>query len=174
MTRAYIKLDPGFPDRKEYYPDGPWRALVTLFCYAAHQPSPGTFKNEKLVKVILGPHARHLAFLLDERDVTKSRDGSLVVVGWVDWQEGSYPSVGARMDAIEKRRRPMTPAERAFVYRQRKKERDADRDASRDAQRDAQLTKPLRHSDSTQPVADATRLEKGKDGKFVVVQGGAA
>jgi hypothetical protein len=58
MTRAYIKLDPGFPDRKDYYPDGPWRALVTLFCYAAHQPTPGTFKNDKLVKVLLGRHAR--------------------------------------------------------------------------------------------------------------------
>jgi hypothetical protein len=170
MTRAYIKLDPGFPDRKDYYPDGPWRALVTLFCYAAHQPTPGTFKNDKLVKVLLGRHARFLAFLEAEKDVTRSRDGSLIVVGWKDWQEGSFPTVAARMEAIEKRRRPMTPADRAFLYRQRK--RDAERDASRDAQRDAQSDVTLRSPTSTEPVADATRIEK-REGRFAVVNGGA-
>lgn len=139
-ARAYIKLDPQFPDRKDYYPDGPWRALVTLFCVAVHQPTPGTFKNERLVKVLLGRHARFLQFLIDERDVVAQKDGSFLVVGWREWQEGSYPSVGARMEAIEKRRRPMTPAERAFVYRMKKKdrERDAALSPSRDASRDAQ------------------------------------
>lgn len=174
MTRAYIKLDPGFPDRKDYYPDGPWRALVTLFCYASHQPKPGSFKNEKLVKVLLGRQSRHLQFLLDEKDVTRNRDGSLTVVGWVEWQEGSFPSVAARMEAIEKRRGRLTPADRAFLYRQRK--RDAARDSSRDDARDAESDVTLRHLDPTQPDSppNAARLRKRSDGTFEVVNGGAA
>lgn len=175
MTRAYIKLDPGFPDRKDYYPDGPWRALVSLFCYAVHQPTPGSFKNERLVKVLLGRHARHLPFLVAERDVVNQKDGSLTVAGWKEWQEGNYPSVNARLEAIEKRRRAMTPAERAFLYRQRK--RDAERDPSRDALRDAPSDVTLLNSDSTEPDLPrhaARRLKKRGDGTFEVVNGDAA
>jgi hypothetical protein len=172
MTRAYIKLDPGFPERKEYYPDGPWRALVTLFCYASHQPTPGVFKSEKIAKVLLGKHGRYIPFLLDEKDLVKQRDGSVVVVGWQDWQEGSYPSVAARMEAIEKRRRPMSPADRAFLYRHRKRDVTAESDASRDGPVDV----TLRNSDSTQPDSprNAARLKKREDGTFEVVNGGAA
>lgn len=172
MTRLYIKLDPNLPDRKDYYPDGAFRALVTVFCVAAHQPKPGTFKNEKLLRVLLAKQARWLTFLIEERDVVPQKDGSLAVPGWVEWQEGSYPSVGARMEAIEKRRRPMTPAERAFVYRLRKKERDAARDASRDAQ--------LPDSNPTSTEPDGTRrrngaqLKRSEDGRFEVIDGSAA
>jgi hypothetical protein len=160
MMRAYIKLDPSLPDRKDYYPDGPFRALVSTFCFAAHQPVPGTFKNERLLKVLLGRHSRHLAFLIDERDLVRNKDGSLSIVGWKEWQEGAYPSVNARIEAIEKRRRPMTPAERAFVYRMRKKERDTSAESSRDASHvtKSDVTRPLRN----ETKRDAARHEPGE------------
>jgi hypothetical protein len=191
MTRAYIKLDPNFPDRKDYYPDGPWRALVTLFCYASHQPTPGVFKSERLMKVMLGRHARHVAFLLKERDLVPGRDGSLLVVGWKEWQEGNFPSVSARIDAIEKRRRALSPADRAFLYRQRKRDalrdasqdhsgntpdtedgdRDDSGDASRDGDRDGKSNATLRNFDETQldKPRNAARLKEREDGTFEVV-----
>lgn len=125
MTRSYIKLDPDLPDRKDYYPDGAFRALVIVFCTASHQPRPGYFRSERLLKALLGRHAKHIPFLLEERDLEPAEDG-YHVVGWEAWQEGKYPTVEARMAAIRGRRRSMTPAERAFSYRQRKKSEAGD------------------------------------------------
>jgi hypothetical protein len=147
-SRPYLKLDPYLPERKDYYPDGPWRALVTTFCLAAQQPRPGLFRDEKVLRVLLGRFARHVPFLLAEGDLTILPGGAVSVVGWAEWNEGEFPSVKARMEAIENRRRPMSPADRAFLYRQRQK-RDASRvtpsvtvlrDASRDAPSDRTFT----------------------------------
>lgn len=122
MTRVYIKLDPEFPERKDYYPDGAWRALVETLCYAEHQQKPGRFKNEKVLKALLGPRAKWIPFLVEQGDLTPSSLGYLHVEGWDEWQEGKYPTVHARLAAIQKRRGPMTTAERAFLYRQRKRD----------------------------------------------------
>ena len=47
MTRAYIRLDPAFDERKESYPDGPYAALIATFCLAEHQPEPRTFFEDE-------------------------------------------------------------------------------------------------------------------------------
>lgn len=161
MTKAYIKLDPGFPDRKDYYPDGAFRALVTLFCSAAHQPKPGTFRSERIVRALLGKHAKWLPFLIEERDVDVTRDGGYHVVGWEVWQEGKFPSVEARMAAIESRRGAMTPAERAFLYRQRKRDepRDASRDAERDGPSDTSTSTSLHETSTAEPPRPPTVLK---------------
>lgn len=125
MTRPYIKLDPRLPERKDYYPDGPWRALVETFCYAASQDTPGRFKNERVLRALLGARGRHVPFLIEQGDLTPSNLGFVYVEGWEQWQEGKYPTVAARLSAIEDKRGPMSPAERAFTYRQRVKQRDA-------------------------------------------------
>lgn len=125
MTRSYIKFDPDFPERKDYYPDGAWRALVETFCYAETQQKPGRFKNEKVLRALLGARAKWIPFLVEQGDLTPTNLGFIYVEGWDEWQEGHFPTVQARIKAIETRRGPQSPAERAFLYRQRKKERDA-------------------------------------------------
>lgn len=146
MTRPYIKLDPSFPERKDYYPDGAWRALVETFCHAEHQLKPGRFNNEKVLKALLGPRAKWVAFLIEQGDLTPSNLGFVYVEGWDEWQEGTYPNVKARVSAINHHRGAQTPAERAFLYRQRKKERQeaVTRDATAGKRhvtlRDADLT----------------------------------
>lgn len=127
--RPYIKLDPFMPDRKAYYPDGAFRALVETFCAASHQPEPGEFKSAKLLKVLLGARARWVPFLMEEADIGLSSTGVIFVNGWAEWQEKRYSTVRDRMAAIEGRRSPMTPAERAFTYRQRKRDAARDGDA---------------------------------------------
>lgn len=158
MTKAYIKLDPGLPDRKDYYPDGAFRALVTLFCAGAHQPKPGCFRSERIVKALLGRHARWLPYLVEEHDIESTSEGGYRIVGWELWQEGKYPSVEARMAAIESKRGPMTPAERAFLHRQRQRDasRDGQRDASQHGQRDASRDAPSDTSTSLNETSTAT------------------
>ena len=37
MSRAYLRLDPGFAERKAHYSDGAFRALVEVLCLADEQ-----------------------------------------------------------------------------------------------------------------------------------------
>jgi len=101
--RSYIRLDPNLPDTKSEYPDGAWRAYVEVLCHSEWQPVRGTFRDERLLRVILGRRARWVAYLLDHRDLVRRADGSLYVVGWAEWNEGDY-----------------TAAERMRRYRARK------------------------------------------------------
>lgn len=161
MTRAYIKFDPATPERKAYYSDAEFRAFVEVLCLAASQPTLGVFKSERLLKALLEKRARHIPHMLAERDLVLQRDGSLFVPGFKEWQEGQYPSVAARLEAIEGRRRPMTPAERAFVYRQRKKQRDErDETSHRDAARDARSDRTATETEPDLPRDAASRSEK--------------
>lgn len=101
--RAYIRLDPEFADRKEDYPDGAFASLIALFCAAAVHSRQGTFKSEKLVRVILGRRARWLKYLLEHSDVRRLDDGSLYIDGWEEWQEGNW-KVAERMQRVRSKR----------------------------------------------------------------------
>lgn len=111
MTRAYIRLDPAFDERKESYPDGPFAALVSTFCLAEHQPERGRFRSFDYLTRLLGRRGRHARYLLDHGDIVTLDDGRVYVDGWDEWQEGDW-KVSERVGRIRSRQRrtvPVTP-----------------------------------------------------------------
>lgn len=104
MTRAYIRLDPAFDERKESYPDGPYAALVATFCLAEHQPERGRFRSLDYLSRLLGKRGRHARYLLDHGDLTTLDDGRVYVDGWDEWQEGDW-KVAERVSRIRNRER---------------------------------------------------------------------
>lgn len=121
MSRAYLRLDPGFFDRKvidQKYPPGAVVALIGALCHAESQPVRGRFRDARVLKALLGPHARWITYLVEHRDLIVKR-GQLYVDGWDEWQEGDW-KVGERVQRIRNRQReesaggavtvPVTPA----------------------------------------------------------------
>lgn len=102
-TRAYLRLDPGFDERKEHYPDGPYAALIAVFCLAESQPDRGRFRNERFLRALMGKRGRHLVYLVARGDVVTLPDGRLYVDGWDEWQEGDW-SVPERLTRLRNRR----------------------------------------------------------------------
>lgn len=112
MTRAYIRVDPGFYERKavdQGYPPGAVAALVGCFCLAESQPTRGRFRDRKLLGVLLGPQARWIPFLIEHGDLSE-RDAlpRLYVEGWAEWQEGDV-TVHERMARLRAKRNGVTP-----------------------------------------------------------------
>jgi len=109
MARAYLRLDPAFFDRKvidQRYPPGAIAALVGAICHAEHQPQRGRFRDERVLRSLLGPVSRWVPFLIEKRDLVKvrGRSGELYVDGWDEWQEGDW-KVGERVARIRNRER---------------------------------------------------------------------
>jgi HNH endonuclease len=107
MGRAYLRLDPGFFDRKvidQKYPPGAVAALIGALCHAEHQPQRGRFRDERVLRSLLGPVSRWLPYLIEKRDLVKvrGRGGELYVDGWDEWQEGDW-KVGERVARIRNR-----------------------------------------------------------------------
>lgn len=116
MTRAYLRLDPGFAERKAHYPDGAFRALVETLCLAEFQPMRGRFRSRQVLKALLEKRGRWLPYLLEQGDVIEAEGGRLVVDGWDEWQEGD-----------------VTVQERMRRLRQRNARRNNDRNGGRNA-----------------------------------------
>jgi len=90
MSRAYLRLDPGFYERKaidQGYPLPAVAALIGVLCLADSQPQRGSFRDEKLLKVLLGPGARWVGLLIERGDLIQEGQ-RLRVDGWEIWQEG--------------------------------------------------------------------------------------
>jgi hypothetical protein len=104
MTRAYLRLDPAFDERKEAYPDGAYRSLIAVFCMAETQTHRGRFRSVDYVKRLLGKHGRHVSYLIAQGDLIVLSDGRVYVVGWDEWQEGDV-TVAERVQRIRTRRR---------------------------------------------------------------------
>lgn len=107
MTRAYLRLDPEFAERKRDYPDGPYRALIDTLCAAEAEPKRGYFRSMAVLRAVLGRSARHVAFLFTHRDLEQLPDGRIYVVGWEEWQEGNW-QVAERMRRVRERRDGVT------------------------------------------------------------------
>lgn len=103
MSRAYLRLDPGFDEHKESYPDGPYAALICVLCLAESQPMRGRFRSAKFLRAIMGKRGRHLPYLLEHGDLIEASDGKLYVDGWDEWQEGDW-KVGERLERLRVRR----------------------------------------------------------------------
>jgi hypothetical protein len=104
MARAYLRLDPGYFDRKaieQKYPPGAVAALIGALCHAEHQPQRGRFRDTRVLKALLGPYAKWIPFLIERRDLVVKK-GVLYVDGWDEWQEGDW-KVGERVKRIRNR-----------------------------------------------------------------------
>lgn len=111
MTRAYIRVDPGLYERKVFedqYPLPALAALVGCFCMAELQPVRGRFRDQSVLRALLGSGARWVTFLIEHGDLIVQDNGALYVDGWDEWQEGDV-TVKERMIRIRNRRRD-TPA----------------------------------------------------------------
>lgn len=89
-TRAYLRIDPNLFEKKleQGYPPGALAAFVACLCLAESQPERGSFRDERVLRVLLTPsYARWVPFLLEHKDLVWRRK-RLVVDGWDLWQEG--------------------------------------------------------------------------------------
>lgn len=113
MSRAYVRLDPAFFERKaidQAYPPGAVAALVGCICLGEAQPTRGTFRDERLLRALLGPVGKWVKYLLDQGDLVHRNDGRLYIDGWEEWQEGDW-QVKERVARIRNRKRAnSTPA----------------------------------------------------------------
>jgi hypothetical protein len=114
VTRAYIRLDPAFDERKEHYPDGPYAALVATLCLAEHQPQRGRFRSLDYLARLLGKRGRHVKYLVDHGDLTALEDGRAYVDGWDEWQEGDW-KVSERVGRIRNRPKRTSPVTAAVT-----------------------------------------------------------
>jgi hypothetical protein len=106
MTRAYLRVDPGFFERKaieQGYPDGAVVALVGVYCLAESQPERGRFRNERFLKALLDKRGRWVPYLKAHGDIVVMEDGRVYPPGWDEWQEGDW-KVGERVKRIRDRR----------------------------------------------------------------------
>lgn len=106
MTRAYLRLDPGFFERKRIqqgYSAAQVSALIGVFCQAESQPERGRFRDERLLRALLGADGKELATLIAKGDIVRMPDGRLYPDGWDEWQEGDW-KVGERVRRIRTRR----------------------------------------------------------------------
>jgi hypothetical protein len=107
MSRAYLRLDPAIFERKaldQGYPLPAVAAFVGVLCQAEHQPQRGKFRDERLLRALLGPAGRWVGYLIDHGDLVRLADGRLYVDGWDEWQEGDW-RVAERVTRIRDRRK---------------------------------------------------------------------
>lgn len=111
MSRAYIRLDPGFFERKvieQEYAPGEAMALVGAFCLAEQQTPRGRFRNERVLRALLGQYGRHVPSLVARGDLVVLEDRRVYIEGWDEWQEGDV-TVKERMARIRNRNRRRNP-----------------------------------------------------------------
>jgi len=105
MGRAYLRVDPGFYERKldQGYSLPQIAAYLGCLCLADAQTVRGRFRNMTVLKALLGPGARHAAYLLDRGDLVIQERGRVYVDGWDEWQEGDW-QVKERLARVRSRK----------------------------------------------------------------------
>lgn len=133
MTRAYIRLDPAFDERKYDYPDGAYAALIAVLCLAEHQPERGRFRSTEYLGRLLGRRGRWVKYLIEHGDIVTQADGRPYVEGWDEWQEGDW-KVNERVQRIRSRSKvaSVTPDVTVDVTVDRQKRSGAEQSAGAD------------------------------------------
>ena len=111
MTRAYIRVDPAFYERKvieDGYPLPAVAALIGCLCLAEMQPNRGRFRDLSVLRALLGPAAKWTGYLIDNGDLKVNVNGSVYIDGWDEWQEGDV-TVKERMQRIRNRKGDRIP-----------------------------------------------------------------
>lgn len=110
MARAYLRLDPGFYEKKlaQGYPLAAIGAFAGVLCLAELQPDRGRFRDLAVLRALLGAAAaRQVPFLMERGDLCY--EGTRIyVVGWDEWQEGDV-TVKERMQRIRNRNAKRNP-----------------------------------------------------------------
>ena len=108
MSRAYVRFDPAFFERKaieQHYPLAAVAALAGCICLGESQTPRGHFRDERLLKALLGPAGRWVAYLIERGDLVRPKgNGQLYLDGWEEWQEGDW-QVKERMARVRNRKR---------------------------------------------------------------------
>lgn len=121
MGRAYLRVDPAMFERKviqQEYPPLAYAAYSAILCLADSQPVRGRFRDERMMRALLGPLARQTTFLKEKGDVIPAAEharcencpaghgsnGQLYVDGWDEWQEGDW-QVKERMARVRGKKR---------------------------------------------------------------------
>jgi hypothetical protein len=106
LTRAYIRLDPDFFERRleRGDPPGAVGAYIAVLCLAEAQPKRGRFRDEAVLRALLThAFARWLPYLFGHGDLVL--EGRRVYIeGWDEWQEGDR-TVTERMARVRNRKR---------------------------------------------------------------------
>ena len=106
MTRAYIRVSPELYEKKVFekrYPLPAVAALIGCFCMAELQPHRGRFRDLTILRALLGPAAKHVAYLIEKGDLVELPTGQIYVTDWDEWQEGDV-TVKERMQRIRNRK----------------------------------------------------------------------
>lgn len=106
MSRAYLRLDPAFYERKleQGYALSQLAAYIGCLCLADSQTQRGRFRDMSVLKALLGPGGRHIPFLLEQGDLILKEKGRVYVDGWDEWQEGDW-QVRERLARVRSKRR---------------------------------------------------------------------
>ena len=97
--RAYHRVDPLMDERKSHYSPAQFGAFLKVQLIAGRQSHRGRFKTlTHLTGALPAAYVRHVAFLIEQRD------GTYLVDGWDEWQEGDV-TVKERMTRLRNRHR---------------------------------------------------------------------
>lgn len=103
--RAYHRIDPLMDERKSDYTPAQLGAFLKVQLLAGRQKRRGMFRSRQaLMGALPSPYARHVQFLIEQRDLIPTEDGGLYVDGWDEWQEGDF-TVRERMSRLRNRHR---------------------------------------------------------------------
>lgn len=103
--RAYHRIDPLMDERKGHYTPAQLGAYLKVQLLAGRQTHRGRFRSAAaLVATLPAAYGKHVAFLIEQRDLVTMPDGSLYVDGYDEWQEGDV-TVKERMARLRNRHR---------------------------------------------------------------------
>ena len=111
MTRHYLRIDPMLYERKvirQGYTLPEFGAYVATLTLAESQPDRGRFRDERLLRALLGPGSRHVKTLMERGDLVSLPDGRIYIDGWDEWQEGDV-TVAERVARIRNRKKVTVP-----------------------------------------------------------------